>query len=248
MAYTVTITGQGETDYIYAEINGTQHVAPTTLTVQSGTMIKLVTEYLPSINLNGYILVDGVSVGTVSSFSKSYRMTVSSNVTIALDPNGDAGIIVTTESEPEDPMAPKDGHNTNIGSVAFEIEGGTVNIGGVAYELDSGLILAGGTSREIAFAPSEFHITISGTGNTWYCYVTVGGTKYYAATEMTVAPNTNIVCFADSNRTTNKIILNGTTVKTGDQATYTHTVTSDLTIKLNYTGTSTASTVTITTS
>lgn len=60
-------------------------------------------------------------------------------------------------------------HNTLIGSMGREIEGGPVMAGGVVREIESGMTLAGGVAREIVFAASSAPLIIEPVfaDNTW---------------------------------------------------------------------------------
>ena len=78
-----------------------------------------------------------------------------------------------------DPMAPHDGHNTNIGNVARQIESGTVLIDGVSREIESGTVLVNGVVREIEISSSgeiEFYIEELNSGDTYTRYASDGMT------------------------------------------------------------------------
>lgn len=67
--------------------------------------------------------------------------------------------------------------------------------------------------------PSEFTISIKGTLNATYGYVTIDGTQYSAAAEVVVAPNTPIEVMVGTQwgqyNNSCQITLNGTVVQSG---------------------------------
>lgn len=88
-----------------------------------------------------------------------------------------------------DPMTPHDGHNTNIGSVAYEVNGVIALIGGVLREVEIGKTLLGGVGRDIVFErvipepePTVGTITLTGTGVNNVAYATFNGTTAYSGT------------------------------------------------------------------
>lgn len=135
------------------------------------------------------------------------------------------------------PMAPYDGHNTNIGSMAREIEGGTVKMNGVARELESGLVLVSGVAREISFGGGTVVITITGNGGN-YANVQINGRTYTSAMVVEVETGTEAVFSATSqNGITRNITLNGTVVasnSTSSPVTYTMEVIENITVELKY--------------
>lgn len=144
--------------------------------------------------------------------------------------------------EPPDPMAPHDGHNTNIGNVAYEIEGMTANVGGVAREVAGGIALVNGVAREIELVGGvvDASITITGSGNTSYLYLTIDGRKHTSAGSLEVPVGTVISCYASRSSGSASIVLNGTTVASGRPARYDYEVTGNATIKLTYSSYSTS--------
>ena len=124
-------------------------------------------------------------------------------------------------------------HNTLIGSTAREIEGGTVLIGGVLREIESGLVLVNGVSREIEFGGGKKVITITGTGNTTRCHVTIGGTKYTSGATVEVDTGTVITLYINGSPSFSAIYINGSQVGT-ETATYSYAVEKNVEIKLEY--------------
>lgn len=69
-------------------------------------------------------------------------------------------------------LPPAGDHNTRIDGTSCEIESGQVLIGGTVYEIEKGVVLIGGTEYEIPLI-KPCVITITGTTNSTYAYVTV---------------------------------------------------------------------------
>lgn len=93
--------------------------------------------------------------------------------------NAGTGAFIAGPEVETDPMAPHDGHNTNIGNVAREIESGTVLIGGTSREIESGTVLVNGVVREIEISSSgeiEFYIEELYSGDTYTRYASEGMT------------------------------------------------------------------------
>ena len=130
-----------------------------------------------------------------------------------------------------DPMAPHDGHNTNIGNVAREIDAGTTLIGGVSRDIKSGTVLVSGVLREIEFGfePSVFTVELKGTFNNSYAYVTINGEKYVSSMTIDVEEGTEIDVRVDYESTSymSSITLNGDFVS---RLNYTLTVTGNVVI------------------
>ena len=130
-----------------------------------------------------------------------------------------------------DPLAPSDGHNTNIGGVAREIEYGTVLIGGVSREFKKGTVRVGGVLRDLVLKTDIFTITTTGKLG-GYCKVTADGTSLTAGKTYEVEEDTQITVVVTSDYTANtlpgRIYLNGTLL---DSRNYTFPVTSNVTIE-----------------
>lgn len=208
MAYTVTITGTGSTDCC-VRINGTDYWGSTTLTVNAGDEITCIA--IGSVILNGTTVAKSSSSSTVS-----YVLTVVNNVQIALDASSflNYKVTITMEVEPEDPTAPKDGHNVLIDGAACQIESGTVMIGGTVYEIEKGEVLIGGTVYEIPFKAATVKLILSTDINTTNERVTVDSQSYTTAGEYEIEQGSTIAFAvkASNSRYTSTIKLNGTTV------------------------------------
>jgi hypothetical protein len=233
----ITITGEGKsaayTPNAYLVVNNSMVISAQTTTVSPGSIIECSAK--KGSNGVARIVLDGtvVAESTASSTSAKYTLTANRNYTINLSVGTDAIITITSGIDPNDPMSPHDGHNTNVDSVAREIEGGTVNIGGVEHEIECGFVLVGGVSREIPFGPQTANVTItgSGAGRAW---VTIDGKKYTGAATVEVPKGTALVasCTAATAIET-YITLNGKTVKTGSGTiAYSMTVEEDTAVKL----------------
>ena len=84
--FTVTITGQGSTRTAWVDINGTIYTSQTTLIVEPGTMIRLITEAdSRNSRTQTKITIDGVTVakGTASN-AASYGYTPTGDITVTL--------------------------------------------------------------------------------------------------------------------------------------------------------------------
>lgn len=84
--FTVTIEGRGSTQTSRVVINGTTYISPTTLTVESGTMITLHTEGdSQTARQETRITIDGVTaVQGTTSHAASYMYTPTGDITITL--------------------------------------------------------------------------------------------------------------------------------------------------------------------
>lgn len=143
-----------------------------------------------------------------------------------------------------DPMAPHDGHNTNIGNVAREIESGTVLLSGVLREIEKGLTLVNGVQREIDIqSKRKFTVSITssgfhdmGLGYRAYAYVTINNKKYDDTTTLELEEGTIITCFVNGNEYGNSAIsVDGVQVVrvSYTSATYDYTLTSNINIALS---------------
>ena len=158
--YTVNITGNLNSRYGYATINGTTITSAGTKTYTSKPTISvyvgtgtIIDQNLCAVKLNGT---------TVKSGQGSYSLDFGDDnvVNISFTAKSSTGTYYTADittqktSSGGDSVDGGDGseHYTLIGNAAREIEGGTVLIGGVLREIDSGLALVNGVAREIAFS------------------------------------------------------------------------------------------------
>lgn len=73
-------------------------------------------------------------------------------------------------------------------------------------------------------------VTVTGTGNSSYCYLTINGNKVYSAGVYNIPRGDRVDCFVNS--LISSVILNGETVMS-NSGTYTYTVTSDCSIALS---------------
>ena len=145
--------------------------------------------------------------------------------------HGDAAGGAFTAGPVVDPMTPHDGHNTNIGNIAREIESGTVLIGGVSREFKKGTVRVGGVLRDLVLKTEIFTITTTGKLG-GYCKVTADGTSLTAGKTYEVEEDTQITVVVTSDYTASslpgRIYLNGTLL---DSRNYTFPVTSNVTIE-----------------
>lgn len=236
----ITITGAGKsaayTPNAYLVVNNSMVISAQTATVSPGSTIECSAK--KGSNGVARIVLDGtvVAESTASSTSAKYTLTANRNYTINLSVGTDAIITITSGIDPDDPMSPRDGHNTNVGQVAREILGGTVKINGVAGELKSGLVLVGGVAKEIEFVAT---VSITGSGSLTVLYITIDGTKHTSADTVVVPVGTIISCFAKHSYGNGYISLNGVTVASGtdasgNAASYEYEVTGNVTIKMTY--------------
>lgn len=123
-------------------------------------------------------------------------------------------------------------HKTLVGGTAYEIKGGKTLVNGTAYSIKNGKTLVGGTVYEVGFDDGMRTVTIIGGGSNYYCYVTIGGTKYYQPTTLSVPIGTVITCTAkDYNADYSVVKLNGQVVAgRSDNAVYNYTVTRNVEI------------------
>ena len=84
--FTVTITGNGSTQTAWVNINGTIYTSQTTLIVEPGTMIRLITEAdSRNSRTQTKITIDGVTVGQgTGSDAASYIYTPTGDITVTL--------------------------------------------------------------------------------------------------------------------------------------------------------------------
>lgn len=102
--FTVTITGKGSTQTAWVNINGTIYTSQTTLIVEAGTMIRLLTGGgSKTTRAKTKITIDGVTVAQgAESYAASYSYTPTGDITVTLsihaDIHGNYGIIAVTTS------------------------------------------------------------------------------------------------------------------------------------------------------
>ena len=98
-------------------------------------------------------------------------------------------------------------------------------------------VFPGGSAKTVT-------ITVTGSGNSSYCYLTINGAKVYSAGTHEVSPGDVIACYAGAAPNTptsvrHSIKLNGVTVKSssgGTASLYSYTATTDATISLSREG------------
>ena len=83
---------------------------------------------------------------------------------------------------------------TLIGGTAYKITGGKATINGVARKVTGGKTMIGGTVYSIKFGKGVA-VTITGTGNSTYCYATINGTKYSAAASNITVTTGDVITF-----------------------------------------------------
>lgn len=102
--FTVTITGNGSTQTAWVNINGTIYTSQTTLIVEAGTMIRLLTGGgTKTTRAKTKITIDGVTVAQgTESYAASYSYTPTGDITVTLsihaDIHGNYGTIAVTTS------------------------------------------------------------------------------------------------------------------------------------------------------
>lgn len=138
-------------------------------------------------------------------------------------------------------------HHTLINGTSYAIKGGTDLIAGTSYQIGGGRTLVDGTAFEVKFGPSEYTITLTGSGGKiTYNGVEQTGTFTVAAGE-SITITATAYCRASRFPQDAIIKLNGTTVsiKTATQAgqavtaTYTYTPEQDTSIIRSTTATGT---------
>lgn len=117
---------------------------------------------------------------------------------------------------------------TIIEDTTYGITTGKTMIGGTAYIVEQGKTLVGGTAYGISIGPGAIPVTITGTGNGTYCYVTINEETYTAAASgIEVLPGDIISFTVNTNFQSyrGKIVIDGENVaiKTG-KVTYEWTV------------------------
>lgn len=254
MACTVTITGTGNSSSCYTTVNGTKYYQATsafTLTSNVITFTLMSKSYIGG--SGGSITVDGVALtATGSSYIQTATWTVpedTATITINLS-RTDYSITVTTTTIAKD-------NRTLINGTGYKVYNGKALINGTGYEIVGGKTLVNGTAYAIKIIPSATKVTITGTGNSSYCYVTINGTKYYQATTLSVTPGFTFEARAGTATSRYNqyctVVFDGTTY-TGSSGIPASTSTKmndskiTVNITLSYSNTTTGSKITVTTS
>lgn len=134
------------------------------------------------------------------------------------------------------------GGRTVAGGTVYSIQEGRTVSGGTVYAVKEGRTIAGGTVYSIVMGEKTYTVTITGSGQKSSCYVTIGGTKYTSAAEITGLPEgTAIACYTQCGNT-NYIVyiyLNGEVVAQGllTAAEYEYVLKDNVTINMNKLGT-----------
>lgn len=142
-----------------------------------------------------------------------------------VDENGNPVIVID----------PAGDHNTNIGSVAYEIESGTVLIGGVLRENESGLVLANGVNREIAFA-NACVVTITTAGSQApgsSSKIEIGGVSYTSSATIEVEAGTEMKVVASLVELNDTIVAKGSS---SNPVTYLYTISTNISVDVLWGG------------
>lgn len=148
------------------------------------------------------------------------------------------------------------GGRTVAGGTVYSIQEGRTVSGGTVYAVNEGRTVAGGTVYSIVMGAKTYTVTITGTGNTTYCYVQIGGSKYNSGATITDLPaGTVISCYARARGTSKSgvITVNGETVASqkytfsGAAAEYDYEIHGDTSIAMTYSSSYSNVTIDITT-
>lgn len=105
-------------------------------------------------------------------------------------------------------------HKTLISGTAYSVTGGRELIGGTGYDCKAGKTLIGGTAYEIKFKPSEYTITLTGSGGK----ITYNGVEQNGTFTVTAGDSVTIKAraedYVNSSQVTATISLNGKVVAT----------------------------------
>lgn len=105
-------------------------------------------------------------------------------------------------------------HKTLISGTAYSVTGGRELIGGTGYSIKKGRTLIGGTGYEIKFKPSEYTITMTGSGGK----ITYNGVEQNGTFTVTAGDSVTIKAraedYVNSSKVTATISLNGKVVAT----------------------------------
>lgn len=240
MAYIVNISGDTNATYAYATVDEEKIIQSGTYTYNTKPAISVYLSGNLSVTNKCQIVLNGETVKTGGG---SYELgTEAETVDIVFKRNGSSGALYYTadiiaEETPSDPMTPKDGHNTNIGGAANEVEAGTTLLDGVEIEIESGIVLSGGVGREIKFGPDKFTVTLGATTNKSRAYVTVGGTEYTDTATIEAESGTELVVYAKKTSSRNTFVyLNDDLVLTAESqyffSEYKLVIESDITVEI----------------
>lgn len=119
-----------------------------------------------------------------------------------------------------------------VSGVARKVKQPFVGVSGVARKVKNAFVGVGGVARQF-LDPGMVTVTITGTGDSTYCYVTINNTKYTAPATLQVSPKTSVKLSVKKNDRNTGQQTNGTKYLNG--ATYTfsnYQVTGNTTFKL----------------
>lgn len=108
----------------------------------------------------------------------------------------------------------KGSHKTLIDGIQYDLKAGRCLVGGTAYSVKKGRTLIGGTAYEIRFGPSEYTITLTGSGGT----IIYNGVEQNGTFTVTAGDSVTIKAraedYVNSSQVTATISLNGKVVAT----------------------------------
>lgn len=112
-------------------------------------------------------------------------------------------------------------HKAMIGGKAYEVSGGKAMVGGTVYDISGGKTMVGGKVYEIGFSGPTTAVTITTNGavHSTYVYVTINGSKYSEAANLTVEQGTEISAYVGG-LGTKEIKFNNATVATSGTYTF----------------------------
>lgn len=216
MSYTVKIVYEGINSQFWTFVNGVSYEQSTTLTVDSGSTIKVSA-------MSGSVYLDGSKVADTCAH---YESTITSNVTITC--SSDYNIYIVTEEASGDGSGGSDGsgggHKALIGGTAYEISGGKAMVGGTVYDIANGKTLVDGTAYEIAFGtPVTVSITKNQNiyGQKGLQYIEIAGVQYNDLVTLVVDSSESVFlqtyCMVEAYDDSTYISVNGVKVAQGGQ-------------------------------
>ena len=111
-----------------------------------------------------------------------------------------------------------------VDGVSYGINDGKCMVGGTAYLVSKGMTMVGGTAYLIGEAAKPIPVTITGSGSASKCYVQISGKSYYdAASGIEVFAGESVRLYAKATASTisSFIDINGQSVSSGKEASYT---------------------------
>lgn len=116
------------------------------------------------------------------------------------------------------------------------------------YDPNTMEILEDGSGGSGGGSAKNYTVTIKGTGSTNYQCVEINGIVYYGPATLEVPAGTDIICYVTSTKAGNEVTVDGAVVASGQPATYTHKVTSNVMVLLSFETSKWSGTLKITTS